>query len=49
MDYEKTLQQVEKYSHQAVEYLSDRNNLEQLGKITAISVATYVVVNVTYF
>jgi hypothetical protein len=46
MDFEKTSEQLEKLSHQAVEYLSERANLEKIGKITAISVATYVVANV---
>jgi hypothetical protein len=46
MDYEKALAQVEQLSQQSIEYLSDRGNLEKLGKVTAISVAVYVVVNV---
>lgn len=49
MDLEKTLQQAQVLSHQAVEYLAERSNLEKIGKITAISVATYVVANVRYF
>lgn len=46
MDFEKTLERLEKTSHEAVEFLSERSNLEKIGKITAISVATYVVANV---
>lgn len=46
MDLEYTLKQIETASHQAVEYLSERANLEKIGKITAISVATYYVANV---
>lgn len=49
MDFERALEHMEKLSHQAVEYLSERANLEKIGKITAISVATYVVANVIYF
>lgn len=46
MDYEHIVKQIEETSHQAVEYLSNRSNLEKIGKITAISVATYVVADV---
>jgi hypothetical protein len=48
MDVEKSLKHIEKVSQQAVEYFSERSNLEKIGKITAISVATYVVANVCY-
>lgn len=46
MDYEHIVKRIEKTSHQAVEYFSNRSNLEKIGKITAISVATYVVADV---
>lgn len=46
MDYEHIVKQLEKTSQQTVEYLSNRSNLKEIGKITAISVATYVVANV---
>lgn len=46
MDYQHIVKQLEKTSHQTVEYLSNRSNLKEIGKITAISVATYVVANV---
>lgn len=46
MDYDHIVKQIEKASHQTVDYLSNRSNLEEIGKITAISVATYVVANV---
>jgi hypothetical protein len=46
MNYEKALVQVEQFSQQSIKYLSDRGNLEKIGKVTAVSVAIYVVVNV---
>jgi hypothetical protein len=46
MNYEQIANQVEKTSQQTIEYLSNRSNLEKIGKITAISVATYVVADV---
>ncbi|CAO0800979.1 unnamed protein product [Mucor circinelloides] len=48
MDYEHIVKQIEETSHQAVEYISNRSNLEKIGKITAISVATYVVADKLY-
>lgn len=46
MNYEQIANQVEKASQQTLEYLSNRSNLEKIGKITAISIATYVVADV---
>lgn len=48
MNYEQIANQVEKTSQQTIEYLSNRSNLEKIGKITAISIATYVVADVKY-
>ncbi|CEP11856.1 hypothetical protein [Parasitella parasitica] len=48
MDYEQIVKHVEITSHQAIEYLSNRSNLKTMGKITAISVATYVVADKLY-
>ncbi|KAG2203174.1 hypothetical protein INT46_008932 [Mucor plumbeus] len=48
MNYEQIANQVEKTSQQTIEYLSNQSNLEKIGKITAISVATYVVANKLY-
>lgn len=47
MNLDESLKQLEKASHQALQYVMDRQNIEKIGKITAISVATYVVVNVS--
>lgn len=46
MDFETTLQHFQQASQAAVIYLSQRANIEKIGQITAISVATYVVANV---
>jgi hypothetical protein len=46
MDTEQLLKQFEQHSTKAIEYLSERSNLEKIGKITAISVATYYTLNV---
>lgn len=57
MDYQQVTKQLEAssqeivrhldiFSQQATKYLSNRSNVETVGKITAISVATYVVANV---
>ncbi|GAA5798604.1 cytochrome P450 [Helicostylum pulchrum] len=48
MDLENTFKHIETVSHQAIDYLSERANLEKIGKITAISVATYIVANKLY-
>ncbi|KAI7905070.1 cytochrome P450 [Cokeromyces recurvatus] len=49
MDFDKPiLQQIEQISHKAIEYVSDRSNLEKIGKITAISIATYVIADKLY-
>ncbi|KAI8641354.1 cytochrome P450 [Parasitella parasitica] len=48
MEYEQIIKSIEKASHQAIEYLSNRSNLEKIGKITAISVATYVAADTLY-
>lgn len=46
MDYQQVTRHLEIFSQQTSKYLSNRSNLETIGKITAISVATYVVVDV---
>ncbi|CAO0790909.1 unnamed protein product [Mucor circinelloides] len=59
MDYQQVAKQLETssqqiikhldvFSQQATKYLSNRSNLETVGKITAISVATYVVADRLY-
>ncbi|CAO3649524.1 unnamed protein product [Mucor fragilis] len=59
MDYQQVTKQLEAssqeivrhldiFSQQATKYLSNRSNVETVGKITAISVATYVVANRLY-
>ncbi|KAL9542581.1 hypothetical protein MBANPS3_008546 [Mucor bainieri] len=59
MDYQQVTKQLEAssqqiirhldtFSQQATKYLSNRSNLETVGKITAISVATYVVADKLY-
>lgn len=47
MNLDESLKQLENASHQALQYVMDRQNMEKIGKITAISVATYVIVNVS--
>ncbi|GAN02021.1 cytochrome p450 monooxygenase [Mucor ambiguus] len=42
------IRRLDTFSLQATKYLSNRSNLETVGKITAISVATYVVANRLY-
>ncbi|KAI8062339.1 cytochrome P450 [Gilbertella persicaria] len=48
MDYDKALGQIEQATQHTLEYLSNRANLEKIGKITAISLATYVTLNKLY-
>ncbi|KAG2216004.1 hypothetical protein INT46_007064 [Mucor plumbeus] len=48
MDYQQVTRHLEIFSQQTSKYLSNRSNLEAIGKITAISVATYVVVDKLY-
>lgn len=46
MNYENALKQVDRYSQKVIEYLSKKDNLNEIGKITAISIAAYIVINV---
>ncbi|KAI8882446.1 cytochrome P450 [Backusella circina FSU 941] len=48
MDTEQLIKQFEQHSTKAIEYLSERSNLEKIGKITAISVATFYTLNKCY-
>ena len=48
MDYSAITSSVDQFSQQALDYLSRRDNLNKIGKITAISLATYVTVAVRH-
>ncbi|KAI8346368.1 cytochrome P450 [Choanephora cucurbitarum] len=48
MDYSAITSSVDQFSQQALDYLSRRDNLNKIGKITAISLATYVTVTKLY-
>lgn len=47
MDFHTTLQQIQEASKTALDYLSQGGQAEKIGTITAISVATYFVGNVS--
>ncbi|KAI8971114.1 cytochrome P450 [Pilobolus umbonatus] len=48
MDLQRVMNRVENTSNQLMTYLSNKSNLKELGQITAITVATYVVVTKLY-
>ncbi|KAI8364059.1 cytochrome P450 [Blakeslea trispora] len=48
MDYSTIVPHIERFSQQTLDYLSKRDNLNQIGKITAISLATYVTLTKLY-
>ncbi|KAI9473437.1 MAG: cytochrome P450 [Benjaminiella poitrasii] len=48
MDYEIALKQIGHLSHKAIEYFAKKSNLQKIGKVTAILLATYVAVDKFY-